>query len=81
MRVRGTVDFDVNISKDEAKRIAVELIEGARNWLPGYVIHKGNVCTVKTYATSHSWDEVSIVRTATDEDIFTYKLIQDILRA
>lgn len=81
MKVRGSVDFDVNISKDEAKRIAVELIEKARNWSPGYVIHKGNVCNFETYNTSHSWDEMTIVRAATDEDIFTYKLIQDILRA
>jgi hypothetical protein len=80
MKVRGTVDFDVEISKDEAKRIAVKLIEEARNWWPGYVIFKGNLCTVKTYTTSHSWDEMTIVRIATEEDTFTYKLIQDILK-
>lgn len=81
MKVRGSVDFDVTISKDEAKRIAIKYIQEARNWWPGYVIHEGNVCTISTYTTSHSWDEVKIVRAATEEDIFTHKLIQDILRA
>lgn len=81
MKVRGTVDFDVAISEREAKRIAIEVIEKLRNWIPGYIVRDGNVCAIKTYATSHTWEETNIIRPATQEDVFTYNLIQDILNS
>lgn len=78
MKVRGKVDFDVEISENEAKRIAIEVIQNLRNWKNSDIIEDGNLCTVTSFSTSHTWYETIVKRPATQEEIFTYQLIKDI---
>lgn len=81
MKVRGTIQADVEISSFETRRIAIQVIRMIRMWLPQYRIDEsGNVCEEVVNVTSHGWSETKIIRPATDDDKFTDKLIRDILK-
>ena len=81
MKVRGTIQADLEITDFEAACIAIKVIRITRMWPGRYRIDEnGNVCEEVVNVTSHEWSETKIIRPATDEDRFTCKLIQDILK-
>jgi len=80
MKIKGTVQTEMVISRDEMASIAVATISAAMNFDPSWAIEDGEVIEYKTHYTSHSWDERRVLRKATDQDVAAWNTFAAIQR-
>ena len=79
MTVTATQQLQIEISKEEQRRIAIRTIREAAKWVEGNYISDGKLMLRERYLTSHSWTEDVVVRVATPLDLATDLLINHIL--
>jgi len=79
MTVTATQQLQIEISKEEQRRIAIRTIREAAKWVEGNYISDGKLMLRERYLTSHSWTEDVVVRDATPLDLATDLLIKHIL--
>ena len=81
MTVTATQKLQIEISKEEQRRIAIHVIRNTAKWVDGNFISNGKLMLREHYATSHSWSEDMEIREATPLDISADLLINHILSA
>lgn len=79
MQITATQTLNLQISKEEQKRIAIQTLREAAKWVSGNYIADGQLMLRETYSTTHSWDEDIVVRDATVLDLATDLIIKHIL--
>ena len=79
MQITATQTLNLQISKEEQKRIAIQTLREAAKWVSRNYIADGQLMLRETYSTTHSWDEDIVVRNATVLDLATDLLIKHIL--
>jgi hypothetical protein len=79
MQITAMQTLNLQISKDEQKRITIQTLREVAKWVGGNYIADGQLMLRETYSTTHSWDEDIIVRNASPLDLATDLLIHHIL--
>jgi hypothetical protein len=71
MTVNGTQNISITLDEKEIRKIAIEYLMKRLDWKPNYSVDPltQNVVQKKVCYTSHSWDEISIIRKANIHDL------------
>lgn len=72
------VPMNIDLTKDQQKEITLEYLYELYDWESTYFISEENVCNRVMYHTHTTWDEVVVVRTATDDDYVIGSLLMKI---
>jgi len=77
MKIKGTSVIEIEIDKNEEKRITLKNLRDLVGWQYYHWVDLKNNKLMKTqsYNSSHSWSEDKIIRDATDTEIAVQKII------
>lgn len=80
MKIKGvqTIDIDIEISKEEMNRIAIEALCKLYKWNSEWYITDGQIYDDTVLYTTHSWINKTFVRDATAHDEFVFNTIKQL---
>ena len=78
MEVTATHTLQVEISKEEQRRISIKTIREAAKWVDDNYVCDGKLMLRINYITTHSWYEDIEVRPATQLDLATDLIIKNL---